>query len=113
MVSTLLIPAEWVLKRIRNTRKWIDKQLKWNWTIRLLMEGLMDISFASVITIRYANKDSFGGFFNLCYAYVLFFAGLALPVYTQVFYQWNFKRMADPDDEKFHKKYGAPYEGLN
>ena len=76
------------------------------------MEGLMDISFATVITIRYASKDSFGGIFNLFYAYVLLSAGFALPIYTQAFYQWNFKRMADPRDEEFHKKYGAPYEGL-
>ena len=77
------------------------------------MEGLLEIAFVSVLTIQYVNRDSFGGYFNLVFAYVLFVCMLALPIFMQIFYQLKFDRMSDPDDTEFDEKYGAPYEGLH
>ena len=90
----------------------IDKWLKWNWTIRILMEGLMEIAFCTIITIMHVKPGTFGSNFNLAFAYGLGFAALLFPVFLLVFYCYRFERMADDDDEEFDEKYGAPYEGL-
>ena len=57
VISTLLVPLAWVLKRANRIRDWLDEKLKWNWIIRLLMEGLADLAFGTVITIMYVNVD--------------------------------------------------------
>ena len=111
-ISTLLGPLSWTLKSLSKIRDWIDRKLKWNWTIRLLMESLIDLSFGTFICIRYIEGSSFGAIFNLSFAYALFCVTCALPIFLQVFYQVNFKRMSNADDVEFDKKYGAAYEGL-
>ena len=57
VISTLLVPLAWVLKRANRIRDWLDEKLKWNWIIRLLMESLADLAFGTVITIMYVNVD--------------------------------------------------------
>ena len=57
VISTLLVPLAWVLKRANRIRDWLDEKLKWNWIIRLLMEGLADLAFGTVITIMYVNVE--------------------------------------------------------
>ena len=111
-ISSLLIPLSWILKRLTKIRDWLDRKLKWNWTIRLLMESLMELSFGTIITISYAKGSTFGSYFNLGFAYALFIAMCSLPFFSQIFYQLQFKRMSDLEDKEFDNKYGAPYEGL-
>ena len=111
-MSSLLIPLSWILKRLTKIRDWLDRKLKWNWTIRLLMESLMELSFGTIITISYAKGSTFGSYFNLGFAYALFIAMCSLPFFSQIFYQLQFKRMSDLEDKEFDNKYGAPYEGL-
>ena len=72
----------------------------------------MELSFGTVITISYAKGSTFGSYFNLGFAYVLFIAMCSLPFFSQIFYQLQFKRMSDLEDKEFDNKYGAPYEGL-
>ena len=111
-ISTLLAPLVCCSIKIRAIRGWLDKKFKWNWTIRLLLEGTMEVSFCTVLTIAYVNRSSFGGYFNLIWAYMLFIAIMVLPIFIQFFFQTNFKRMSNPDDTIFDETYGAPYEGL-
>ena len=111
-MSFLLIPLAYFITKINNIKNWLDEKFKWNWTIRLLLEGLLEVSFCSVLTISYVNKDSFGGYFNLIFAYILFVSMVLLPIFIAVFYQYKFNRMREPEDTEFHDKYGAPYEGL-
>ena len=111
-LSTLLLPIACFINKAKSIQQWLDKKLKWNWTIRLLLEGLLEMSFCTVFTINYVNRTTFGGWFNLVFAYLLLVLVAALPIFMQVFYQLQFSRMSDPDDEEFHEKYGAPYEGL-
>ena len=111
-ISTLLAPLICCSIKIRSIRDWLDKKFKWNWTIRLLLEGTMEVSFCTVLTINYVNRESFGGYFNLVWAYMLLVAIMVLPIFIQFFFQSNFKRMSDPDDTVFDETYGAPYEGL-
>ena len=112
VMSYLLLPLGYFIKKVNKMKNWLDEKFKWNWTIRLLLEGLLEISFCSVLTISYVNRDSFGGYFNLVFGYILFVSMIFLPIFMQVFYQWKFDRMKNPEDTEFHDKYGAPYEGL-
>ena len=57
IISTLLVPIAWVVKRASRIRDWLDEKLKWNWIISLLMEGLADLAFGTVITIMYVDVD--------------------------------------------------------
>ena len=111
IVILLLIP----FSKIRFTRKVkdkLEKTLKWNGMIRLILEGALEISFTTVITIRYVQLNSFGGYFNYIVAWILFCAVTGLALFIVFFYTYNFSRMSDKEDHEFHGKYEAAYEGL-
>ena len=65
----------------------LDKKLKWNWTIRLLLEGILEITFSSIITIRYGQiSGSFGYTFNFVLGYILVAITVALLFFILCFY---------------------------
>ena len=107
----LLTPFE-KIPGINKLKRRLDRKLKWNFTIRLILEGLLEISFTTIITIRYVQLDRFGGYFNYILAWVLLSLGLGLFAFIMGFYLCKFERMSDPFDSEFHSKYGAPYSGL-
>ena len=51
LISYLLFPLSFIHRFLEKARLKINKWLKWNWTIRTLMEGLMEIAFCTIITI--------------------------------------------------------------
>ena len=83
---------------INKIKRKLDRKLKWNFTIRLLLEGLLEISFTTVITIRYVQLDRFGGYFNYILAWILLTLGLGLFAFIMCFYIYMFDRMSDPFD---------------
>ena len=112
LVSYLLLPFGFINRFLEKARLKIDKWLKWNWTIRTLMEGLMEIAFCTIITMIHVSKGSFASNFNLAFAYGLGVASVLFPAFLLIFYCTKFERMRDSKDIEFDEKYGAPYEGL-
>ena len=111
LFSYLIKPLS-CLRFVKRFSAKLDKWLKWNWTIRVFMEGLMEIAFCTIITIMHVSPETFGNNFNLAFAYGLGIATLIFPIFLLAFYCKNFERMASEDDEEFDEKFGAPHEGL-
>ena len=112
LLSYLMLPFVKCFGFLKKQKDKLDTKFKWNWTIRVILEGAMDLSFACFLTYRFIRPGDFLSNFNLAFAYVLGVATIVFPGFLLIFYCRNFKRMRDPDDEEFHETYGAPYEGL-
>jgi hypothetical protein len=96
------------LHRINDT---IKEKLLWNFVIRLILEGALDIAFAAYINLVYGefNIHLFGSWVNYVSAYILGGAVILLPVWILWFYLRNYEHL---ENEEFAEKYGAVYEGL-
>lgn len=83
----------------------------WNFVIRLLIEGYLELIFSVYFNLKYSNCDFkfFGSWVN--YFSAVIFAGILViaPFFIAVFYYRNFHRF---EDEEFTEKYGSVYEGL-
>jgi hypothetical protein len=90
----------------------IKEKLHWNFTIRLILEGALEIAFCVYINFKYGDYKShvFGSIFNMLSAGVFGLCLVILPFWIIYFY--IFKHFEDLEDEEFEKKYGAVYEGL-
>ena len=91
------------IKRINKLRVKLDRNLKWNFTIRLFLEGLLETTFSAFITLKFASTTTFGGKLNYFMAICLLTITIALPIFIVLFYLKNHDRMCDPDDEKFEQ----------
>ena len=111
VVIVILIPFK-KIRGVGKVKNKLDSKLKWNFTIRLFLEGMLEISFSAVITIRYVQLNCFGGYFNYVLAWILLSILFIMIIFIVCFYIHKFDRMSDPDDEEFHETFGAPYEGL-
>ena len=114
-IGFFLVLLLWPMKTIpsiRAVRSKLEQKLKWNFTIRLFLEGFMEITFSSYITLMFVQRGSFGGGFNFWVAIFLFSIVALLPFFVIVFYLINFKRMSDQSDTDFDDKFGSVYEGL-
>ena len=111
LLILLLAPMKKIAS-IRSVRRKLDQKLKWNFTIRLFLEGFMEITFSSYITLIYVQKGSFGGELNFWVGVFLFSVVILLPIFVIVFYLINFERMSDQSDTDFDDKFGSVYEGL-
>ena len=83
----------------------------WNFVIRLVLEGALEISFCAYINLKYGTFDSgiFGSWCNYISTVILTVALICLPFWIAVFYTRRFDEL---QDEEFEHKYGAVYEGL-
>lgn len=109
-LTVILLP----FKRIRCCKKvngTLKKHLHWNFVIRLIIEGSMDLTFTTYFNLMYARFSVryYGSFINYIFAILFAILLIASPVFIIVFYGVNFKKL---HDQKFERKYGAVYEGL-
>ena len=86
--------------------------LHWNFVIRLIIEGLMELLFATYFNLKYGVCDFnvFGSWVNYFFA-ILFISLICIaPFFVIIFYWYHFDRLLDED---FETKYGSVYEGIN
>ena len=100
------------LQYVQKFRNKLKNKLQWNFTIRLFLEGLLETTFSSAITLTYVEKETFGDVLNFLLAIFLLLIVAALTIFVVVFYLNRFQRMSNKDDKQFKKTFGAAYEGL-
>ena len=110
----LILVLEIFSKRVPCMEKagsWLKKKLLWNFILRLIMEGVLELSFCIYFNLRYGSCDFkvLGSWVN--YFYAVFFAAIivAMPFFILIFYCKNFLKLKD---KEFKLKYGSVYEGL-
>lgn len=110
LLTLILLP----FKRIACCKKVngkLKKFLHWNFVIRLIIEGSMDLTFTAYFNLKYANFSVryYGSFVNYILAIMFGILLISTPIFIIVFYGINFRKL---HDKKFEKRYGAAYEGL-
>jgi hypothetical protein len=116
LVTSFLLSLSVILEAVRvpSVMKFNEKlkvKLHWNFVIRLVIEGYLELVFSVYFNLNYAKCTfSFlGSWVN--YFYAIIFAvliGLA-PLFVVGFYSLNFAKI---EDEEFINKFGSVYEGL-
>ena len=90
----------------------LKRKLHWNFGIRLVLEGALDLSFSDYINLKYGHCTFkiLGSWVN--YFYSIFFTTvlILMPLVVLIFYCINFKKLKE---KEFEEKYGSVYEGLN
>ena len=90
----------------------MEDKLKWNFTIRLILQGYIEITFSAAITFMFVQTNTFGGKFNFALAIFFLIVVIVLPIFVIVFYIKNFERMSSKEDTEFDAKFGSVYDGL-
>ena len=85
--------------------------LYWGGILRLLMEGYLEITIATMLNCVRNNREdrSLSIIFSNVFSILMIALLVTLPVFI-LFYYWN--RRKDWATEEFEKKWGAPFEGL-
>ena len=93
--------------------EWLKKELLWNWIIRLLLESILEISFALMLQFQYSNpkKSEWGAFLDYGVGIIIAPLLVLLPIFIIVFYNYHFDKLEE--DEEFKDKYGTVMEGLD
>ena len=89
------------LQYVQKFRNKLKNKLQWNFTIRLFLEGLLETTFSSAITLTYVEKETFGDVLNFLLAILLLLIVAALTIFVVVFYLKRFERMSNKDDKQF------------
>ena len=89
------------LQYVQKFRNKLKNKLQWNFTIRLFLEGLLETTFSSAITLTYVEKETFGDVLNFLLAIFLLLIVAALTIFVVVFYLKRFERMSNKDDKQF------------
>ena len=89
------------LQYVQKFRNKLKNKLQWNFTIRLFLEGLLETTFSSAITLTYVEKETFGDVLNFLLAILLLLIVAALTIFVVVFYLNRFERMSNKDDKQF------------
>lgn len=109
LLSILLTPCRF--ERAQNFKAYIDRKLKWNFVIRLVIEAYLELAFSVYFNLKYTgcNFNYIGSWVN--YFFACLFAALivAAPFFILGFYHYHFIAFSE---EEFEEKYGSVYEGL-
>ena len=90
----------------------LKRKLYWNFGIRLIIEGALELSFSAFINLKYGvcSFKILGSWVNYFYSIFLTATLILMPVVVLLFYCLNFKKLEEKD---FEEKFGTVYEGLN
>lgn len=89
----------------------IKSYLMWNFVIRLIIEGYMELCFSVYFQLKYTKYsfDYLGSMTDYIMGCFLAMLIIIAPLFVAIFYYRNFAKF---EDEEFVKTYGSVYEGL-
>ena len=99
-------------KRIQQSYDNIKHTVMWNFTLRLVLEASLDLSYSVLINLKYGyfEDQPFGAQANYLWSVFLVALYVAFPFFLVIFYVYRFK---DLHNEDFVATYGATLEGLH
>ena len=113
----LLIPILSVMrpifpKIILKAYNHVKESVMWNWTLRLMLESSLDLSFTVLVNLEYGDfiDQPFGAKANFAMSVFLFGFYLVFPFFLVFFYLHRFK---DFHNKEFVDTYGTTLEGLH
>lgn len=87
----------------------LKNTLIWNFFIRLLLEGYIDLALASIIQIKNLNINGFGDAISFSTGFSVLHLVVLFPFVCLAFLKTNFKKL---DSMEVRKTYGSIYTGL-
>ena len=111
-IITFILVAFKRIPFLNKINRILKKKLYWNFAIRLVIEGVLELFFSVYFNLKYGvcNFNIYGSWVN--YFFAVFFAAIILlsPILVLVFYCKNFHKLKE---EEFESKFGSVYEGIN
>ena len=90
-VMIILTPFKNV-RHLGKLRGKLENDLKWNPVLRTVMQTSLELTFCSYFTLKYAKfENSLCVIINFSYAALFVVLLIIFPIFTVIFYHWNFK----------------------
>ena len=109
MIITVLIlrPSAQKCDLCKRLKIKFDKLFFWNFYLRTMYEGCIDIALISMMEVSLAETGSWGKIFSYSISVICLLVLLAIMLWI-----WCWLRKQDLKDDKIEEKYGTVYEGL-